>query len=95
MTNSNLAPAWKPAATFEEATARVKALQAKDGADVREDSRTRLWSQGKQAEHVLVYYHGYTNAPPQFNILGEDLCKQGFNVLVPRLPYHGLKDPLT
>ena len=93
--NLNLAPASKPAATFEEAIARVKALQAKDGPDVREDSRTRLWSQGKQVEHALVYYHGYTNAPPQFNILGENLCKQGVNVLVPRLPYHGLKDPLT
>lgn len=91
----NLAPPSKPAATFAEAMARVDALQAKDGPDVRDDSRTRLWSQGQQAEHALVYYHGYTNAPPQFNILGDDLCKQGFNVLVPRLPHHGLKDPLT
>ena len=33
--------------------------------------------------------------PPQFKILGEELCKQGYNVLVARLPYHGLKDPLT
>ena len=33
---------------------------------------TRLWSQDKKAEHALVYYHGYTNAPPQFKLLGED-----------------------
>ena len=91
----HLAPVAKPAGTYEEAMARVAALQAKDGPDVRDDSRTRLWSQGKKAEHALVYYHGYTNAPPQFKILGEDLCKQGYNVLVARLPYHGLKDPLT
>lgn len=91
----HLAPASKPAGTFDEAVARVSALQAKDGPDVRDDSRTRFWSQGKKVEHVLVYYHGYTNAPPQFKILGEELCKQGYNVLVARLPYHGLKDPLT
>lgn len=91
----HLAPAAKPAATYEEAFARITALQAKDGPDVRDDSRTRFWSQGKKVEHVLVYYHGYTNAPPQFKILGEELCQKGYNVLVPRLPYHGLKDPLT
>lgn len=94
-TSQHLAPPSRPAATFEEAAARIAALQAQDGPDVRDDSRTRFWSQGQQAEHALVYYHGYTNAPPQFKILGEKLCEQGFNVLVPRLPYHGLKDPLT
>lgn len=94
-TNQHLAPASKPAATFEEAVARIKALQAKDGADVRDDSHTRFWSQGKQVEHALVYYHGYTNAPPQFSILGDKLFERGFNVLAARLPYHGLKDPLT
>jgi esterase/lipase len=91
----HLAPASKPAGTYEEAAARVAALQAQDGPDVRDDSRTRFWSQGKKVEHVLVYYHGYTNAPPQFKILGEELCQKGYNVLVPRLPYHGLKGPLT
>jgi carboxylesterase len=75
--------------------ARVEALQGKDSPDVREDSRTRLWTQGQKAAHVLVYYHGYTNAPPQFNLLGDELYKLGYNVLVPRLPHHGLKDPLT
>ncbi len=94
-TADHLAPASKPAANFEEAMARVKALQAKDGTAVRPDSGTRLWSQGAQAEHVLVYYHGYTNAPPQFKLLGEDLFQMGYNVLVPRLPYHGLQDPMT
>jgi pimeloyl-ACP methyl ester carboxylesterase len=94
-TRYHLAPLSKPATSYEEAMARVKALQAKDGSDVREDSRTRLWTQGKKVDHALVYYHGYTNAPPQFNLMGEDLCKLGYNVLVPRLPHHGLKDPLT
>lgn len=83
------------AATYDEAIARVQALQAQDGANVRPDSRTRLWTHGHQAERVIVYYHGYTNAPPQFNQLGDELFKRGYNVLVPRLPYHGLLDPLS
>lgn len=94
-TSQHLAPPSRPAKTFEEALARIQTLQAQDGPDVRDDSHTRFWSHGKQAEHALVYYHGYTNAPPQFDILGEKLYEQGFNVLAPRLPYHGLKDPLT
>lgn len=93
--SATLAQASRPAAGFEEAVARIEALQAKDGPEVRPDSHTRFWSQGSQAEHALVYYHGYTNAPPQFDVLGQKLCEQGYNVLAPRLPHHGLQDRLT
>lgn len=85
----------RPATDYAAALARVAALQANDGPDVREDSHTRLWTHGEKTDHVVVYYHGYTNAPPQFNQMGEDLYQRGYNVLVPRLPYHGLQDPLT
>ena len=85
----------KPATDYAAASARVEALQAKDGPDVREDSHTRLWTHGEKTERVIVYYHGYTNAPPQFSQLGDDFYQRGYNVLVPRLPYHGLKDPLN
>lgn len=85
----------RAASSYGEALERVQALQALDGPDVREDSRTRLWTHGEQTARALVYYHGYTNAPPQFNLLGEQLYQLGYNVLVPRLPDHGLKDRLT
>jgi len=85
----------RPAADYAAAMTRVAALQAKDGPDVREDSRTRLWTRGEKTDRVIVYYHGYTNAPPQFNQMGEDFFQRGYTVLVPRLPYHGLRDPLT
>ncbi|MCB0069299.1 MAG: alpha/beta hydrolase [Caldilineaceae bacterium] len=85
----------QPARSFEEAEARVRALQAKDDGNVRPDSGTRFRSQGKKAERAIVFYHGYTNAPPQYDLLSEELVKRGYNVLVPRIPYHGLSDPLT
>ncbi len=62
---------------------------------MRTDSGTSFRSHGERTERTIVFYHGYTNAPPQFDRLGEELFNQGYNVLVPRLPYHGLTDPLT
>jgi pimeloyl-ACP methyl ester carboxylesterase len=85
----------KPATDYAAAVARVEALKAKDGPDVREDSHTRLWTHGEKTDRVIVYYHGYTNAPPQFDQMGQAFYERGYNVLVPRLPFHGLQDPLT
>lgn len=85
----------RPAQGYAEAVARVEALQALDGPAVRSDSGTRLWTHGKQTERAIVFYHGYTNAPPQYNLLGEHFFLAGYNVLAPRLPHHGLQDPLT
>ena len=85
----------QPARTFEEAEARIGALQAKDDATVRHGSGTRVRSHGRKTERSIVFYHGYTNAPPQFDRLGEEFFNRGYNVLVPRLPHHGLNDPMT
>jgi len=85
----------QPARTFEEAEARIGALQAKDDATVRHGSGTRARSHGRKTERSIVFYHGYTNAPPQFDRLGEEFFNRGYNVLVPRLPHHGLNDPMT
>lgn len=95
---SGLGPAFfpsQPTRTFEEAEARIRALQAKDDAAVRTDSGTRFRSHGQKTDRAIVFYHGYTNAPPQFDRLGEEFFNRGYNVLIPRLPYHGLNDPLT
>lgn len=85
----------RPAKDYDEAMARIKALQALDGPAVRTDSGTRLWTHGAQVDRAIVFYHGYTNAPPQYKLLGEQFFRAGYNVLVPRLPHHGLNDPLT
>lgn len=100
MTNatSGLGPTFfpsQPARTFEEAQARIAALQALDDATVRPGSGTAFRSHGKKVARAVVFYHGYTNAPPQYDRLGEEFFQRGYNVLVPRLPHHGLNDPLT
>jgi pimeloyl-ACP methyl ester carboxylesterase len=85
----------QPTRTYEQAEARVRALQALDDATIRPGSGTRLRSHGRKTERAIVFYHGYTNAPPQYDRLGEELFNRGYNVLVPRLPHHGLADPMT
>ena len=56
---------------------------------------TKLFDHGKQTEHVIVLMHGFTNCPEQFNELGRQHFDAGNNVLIPRMPYHGLSDRLT
>jgi esterase/lipase len=92
---SGAAKTARTASTFEQAMKRVTALQALDGPEVREGSQTRLWSHGKQTDRALAFFHGYTNSPEQFAILGQQFFDLGYNVLVPRLPYHGLEDRMN
>lgn len=83
------------ASDFEQALAQVAALQALDDESINPVCRTRLLHHGKRTRRVVVCYHGYTNCPFQFQTLGEHFHAQGDNVLIPRLPYHGIRDRMT
>src|SRR5215216_1022009 len=86
----------EPVANFEEAITLVKAMQQEDNQDLAWDvCVTQLYDHGKQAQHVIVLLHGFTNCPEQFNKLGKQYYEAGYNVFIPRLPYHGLADRLT
>ena len=86
----------EPVASYEEATARIKSMQEADNQDLARDvCITKLFSHGMQTEHVIVLLHGFTTCPEQFNDLGKQYFEAGYNVLIPRLPYHGLTDRMT
>src|SRR6266498_2765063 len=86
----------KSVTNFEDAIALVKALQDEDNRDlVRDVCITKLYDHGTQAEHVIILLHGFTNCPEQFNELGRQYYESGYNVFIPRMPYHGLSDRLT
>ena len=85
----------RPAAGYAEAVERVAALQAKDTDLVHPLGRTALMAHGRRTDRAIVFFHGYTNSPAQFRKLGEAFFEQGYNVLIPRLPHHGLSDRLT
>ena len=85
-----------PVTSYEEALARVQAMQEADNQDLTRDvCITKLYDHGKQTEHVIILIHGFTNCPEQFNELGNQHFDAGNNVFIPRMPYHGLSDRLT
>ncbi|MEM8808795.1 MAG: alpha/beta fold hydrolase [Cyanobacteria bacterium P01_G01_bin.38] len=46
-------------------------------------------------DKVCLFFHGFTAGPYQFEPLGQTLHKAGYNILVPRLPGHGIAGDWT
>lgn len=91
-----LASNTEPVTSFEEAVLRVHTMQVEDNHNLARDvCITKLFEHGKQTEHVIVLLHGFTTCPEQFDQLGKQYFESGYNVLIPRMPYHGLTDRMT
>lgn len=85
-----------PVTNYDEAIARVRAIQEQDDQDLARDvCITKLYEHGARTEHVIILLHGFTTCPEQFNELGKQYYEAGSNVFIPRMPYHGLSDRLT
>lgn len=86
-----------PAANHQEALDRFQAVAEQDVAagPLLDICRSKLMTHGHQTEHAIVFLHGFTNCPEQFGQLGERFYQLGYNVLIPRLPYHGYVDQMT
>ena len=85
-----------PARTYAEAVACVEALKNRPTASsLFPTSATIFLNHGKRTQRGIVFFHGYTNSPHQFRALGERFHARGYNVLIPRMPHHGLADRLT
>ncbi len=85
----------KPVRSYRDATARIAAMQEQERPIVREEGRTILLTHQEKTEWVVILLHGYTNCPQQFRELGKRIFERGCNVFIPRMPHHGLPDPLT
>jgi carboxylesterase len=87
----------RPASTYEEATARIAALQTEEagGPALNPICCTQLLTHQRKVARAIVLLHGYTDCPQQFLSLGQQLHARGYNVLIPRLPHHGLADRMT
>jgi esterase/lipase len=83
-----------PAATFEEARAKFDALLAEE--EAREDLDPICLpfqlNHGEKTPRTIVLLHGLTACPFQYRALAQLYYDEGYNVLVPRLPRHGLAD---
>lgn len=85
------AVASDPASNYEEALARVEAVQAQEGASgiVNPVCESILLSHGERTEEAIIFYHGFTSCPEQYRELGQQFFADGYNVFIPRLPHHG------
>ncbi len=83
-----------PAATFDEAMTRFDALLAEEQArgDIDPKCLPYQLNHGQKTERTIVLLHGLTACPYQYHELAQLYFDQGYNVLVPRLPRHGLAD---
>lgn len=86
-----------PAADHDEAIARVAALRAEDEASgvINPVCLPNAITHGEKTDKVIVFFHGFTSCPEQFRELGEQFYEQGYNIYIPRMPYHGHADQMS
>lgn len=81
-----------PAENYASAVARVEARQAQDDSVVVSGARSILLAHGHKTARVFVLLHGFTDAPTQFESLGQRFFAAGDNVYIPRLPHHAERE---
>jgi esterase/lipase len=80
-----------PAIDHATSVARFERVAQAERDSTMEDARSVLFDHGVKTPRVVVLVHGFTNSPRQFRELGQLLFDRGDNVLIPRLPEHGLR----
>jgi len=81
-----------PARDYASAINRFQDFQKIEGPELNPVCRSILLTHGMRTEIAVVFFHGYTNCPEQFRKLGQIFYDMGDNVLIPRLPRHGMAD---
>jgi pimeloyl-ACP methyl ester carboxylesterase len=84
-----------PATDYVGALERLRQLQAADDGNVDPRCRTRGLLHNEPTRRVIVLVHGITSCPEQFAPLGQQFFERGYNVLLARLPHHGMVDRMT
>lgn len=84
-----------PSAAYAEATAAIDAMIATEADSLHPLCHTNLLTHGDKTARAIVIFHGLGTCPQQFAEIAQQLYDQGANVVVARLPYHGMADRLT
>lgn len=84
-----------PCRSYLESVGRINNLRILDGKDISPDGHLIFLTHGKKMQKTIVFFHGGTNSPRQFEALGKIFYEKGYNVLIPRIPHHGLKNRMT
>ena len=82
--------------SYLDALTRIESNYQQDQAElVREICLPTLMTHGAPTAWALVFLHGFTNCPEQFCQLGRHFFDLGYNIYIPRQPFHGLPRPLS
>ena len=92
-TNKKLQIGAAQSMSYSRATENIKAITAKESADgVVSGCSSTLLTHGTKTSRAVVMFHGITACPSQFGELAKKFFAEGYNVYVPRAPYHGFAD---
>jgi pimeloyl-ACP methyl ester carboxylesterase len=56
-------------------------------------NQPKILHHNKKTQDVIVLIHGITDSPHYVEAIGHEFYRDGFNVVLPLLPAHGLKNP--
>ena len=87
---SPLAADPRPGLGYAAAVVAFDSVRAAEAPIVTHGGGSLLYVHGRRTPRAVLLLHGLTNSPRQFRELAELLHARGYNVLVPRLPLHGL-----
>jgi len=78
---------------YAAAMEKIAHIQAVEKTQPLQDiCHTTILTHGHKVEQVIILMHGMTSCPRQFIEFGSLLFEQGYNVLIPRMPYNGYTD---
>lgn len=85
------------ATTYAESSQRIQAVRAREATnlELNPDCGSIFMDHGQRTRRSIVCMHGITSSPVQFRELGALFFERGYNVVIPRMPYHGYRDRLT
>jgi pimeloyl-ACP methyl ester carboxylesterase len=92
---SGLASSPKPVTSYQRAMDELAAIRSEERGIVIEPCLSRSYTHGDKTDNAVVLVHGLTNCPKQWELFAREIFDRGWNVLVLRLPDHGLGDPET
>ena len=74
---------------YETALIELENIQSNDlSENIVEVCKTQWLTHGYKTEKVVVFFHGLSNCPAQFDPLARDFFDQGYNVIIARFPAH-------
>jgi esterase/lipase len=80
---------------YNDSLKKIKAIQTRETNGFNPVLKTILLTHGKKTKKAVLWFHGYTSTTLQFKPLAELCFKKGYNVLIPCMPHHGMKDRMS